>query len=126
MTELLITRGKDLRLSAEGEALYGVTDFKARSTITGHEIHEFLSSQPAATAAVRESHELELRVLSLFGGALDGKEDFSVSVTDDEAEYIYGGCKVIKKERAANADGRVIDAYTIKAKSMTKRGINDV
>ena len=126
MTELRITKGRDLELRVNGETLYGVTSFRAVSKRSEREIREYLSGEPVAAAAASETHELELKVLSLFGSALDGLEDFTLTAVDPDAEYEYSGCNVTKRVRSVPAGANVTDSYTIKAKAVTKRGISDV
>ena len=126
MNELRITKGRDLELRINGDTLFGVTSFKAVSKRSERGIREYLSGEPVAAVAASESHEIELKALSLFGGALDGLRDFTLTAADSDAEYEYSGCNVIGRERSAEANARVTDTYTIKAKTMTKRGISDV
>lgn len=121
MTDLTITRGRDMELYLDDEPLCGVTHFKAQSRYQHHEVYEYLSAQPVAKLKGGESHQLELTVLSLFGGAIPGDRSFSIRVVDGAEEYVYEDCVVTGYERDIRGDKPVTDGYTLKADRMTKR-----
>ena len=122
MTELSITRGRDIGLLIDGTPLCGVTHFKAVTRYQRHELKEYLSSQPYDTIPESESHEIVLTVLSLFGRILYDRDSFTLCVADGDTEYRYEDCSVAEIERDVNGDKAVADRYTIKAAKMTKRG----
>lgn len=121
MTELTVTRGRDIELYADGEMLYGVTRFRAVSRYDRREIREYLSSEPCAVIPAGESHELEIKALSLFRGAIPTDGSFTLTVVDSGVEYVYDNCVVVKCDRNVRGDKVLSDIYTVKAQSMTKR-----
>ena len=125
MTEMSITRGRDIGLSIGGVPLCGVTHFSAVTRRPRRELYEYLSAQPYDTVPDGESHEIVLTVLSLFAGALDVSGGFTLTVEDGDSVYRYEGCEVVKIERDIRGDKAVTDRYTVKAERMTKRGRED-
>ena len=125
MTELTVTRGRDIELYADGERLYGVTRFRAVSRINRHDIFEYLSGVPYDSVNAGESHELEIKALSLFRDALPTDRSFVLTAVDGGTEYSYSGCRVVKRDRNVRGDKLLNDVYTVKADSMTKRRISD-
>jgi len=125
MTELRITRGSDIELYADGELLFGVTDFRAVSTGSSREIHEYLCSQPVVIVNSAEKHELTLSVLSLFNYNVFDNTGFTLSVVDGDTAYDYEGCSAVRCERRIQADKNVSDRYTLIATKLTKRGLAD-
>jgi hypothetical protein len=124
MNELRISTGGDICLFVGGDELFGVTEFRAVSRTTQHEIREYLTAEPYETVNAGESHELTLSVLSLFdSGALD-TDGFDLSVEDGDTRYTYGGCSVIRHEKEIRGGKNVVDVYTLRAERLTKRGIN--
>ncbi len=125
MTELCITRGRDIGLSLDGEPLCGVTHFSAVTRYPQHELYEYLSAVPYDRIPEGESHEIVLTVLSLFGNVLDGREGFLLCAEDDDTAVEYEDCHVVKVELDVRGDTAVTDRYTIKAAKMTKWGRED-
>lgn len=125
MTELCITRGRDVGLSVDGEPLCGVTHFSAVSRYPKRELREYLCSEPYAAVGDGESHEIVLTVLSLFSGILPQGQPFTLCAEDGDERYCYEGCTVEKIERDVRGDKAVADRYTIKARRLTKRGTED-
>ena len=125
MTELCITRGRDIGLYVGDEPLCGVTHFSAVSRFDRHEIYEYLSAAPYDTPASSESHELTLTVLSLFDGSVPTQGSFTLRAVDRDTEYCYEGCTVVKLERDVRGDKPVTDRFTVRAAGMTKRGTED-
>ena len=125
MTELRITRGRDIQLFCNDEPLYGVTHFSAVSRYEKHEVGEYLSGEPIAVLNAGETHELSLKVLSLFSPFPARESGFTITAADGDSEYRYEDCIVTRCERDARGDKTVTDSYTITARKMTKRGIAD-
>lgn len=124
MTELSITRGRDIVLFLNGEPLCGVTHMKAQSRYPRRELYEYLSSEPYAAAPQGESHEIGLTVLALFSGAIPMEGSFTLLAVDGEEEILYEGCAVIGCSRELMGDKTVADTYTLRADRMTKRRNN--
>lgn len=125
MTELSITRGRDIELCLDGEPLCGVTHMKAQSRYPRRELYEYLSSEPYASVPQGESHEIELTVLSLFSGAIPADGSFTLLAVDGEEEILYEGCAVIGHSRSIEGDKTVADVFTLRADRMTKRRNDD-
>ena len=125
MNELRISTGRDIRLIVDGDELFGVTEFRAVSRITQHEIREYLTGEPYELVNAGESHELTLSVLSLFDSGVFDTEGFDLVVEDGDTAYTYGGCTVSRHEKEIRGGKNVVDSYTLRAKHLTKRGIND-
>ena len=125
MSELRVIRGRDLELKVDGDVLCGATYFKAVSQSRTREIREFLSGQPVDVLSAGGSHEIELTVLELFAGGVPEDSEFTLSVADGGSEYIYEGCRVVRRERIAPAKANLSDKYLIRAVKMTKRGIQN-
>ena len=125
MTELSITRGRDIELYIGDDILCGVTHFRAASRIQRREYFEYLNAEPYDAVPAGESHEIELTVLSLFADAIPESGSFTLRAVDGDTEYLYEGCTVIKSERDARGDKAVTDTYTLKALRLTKRRETD-
>lgn len=118
MSVLHITRGKDIELYADGEQLFGVTDFSAVSDGSYHEIHEYLTSVPYDTVSNESGYHITLSVLSLFRYEVLTNGAFTLTVVDGGICYDYEGCRLIKRARDVKADRAVSDVYTIRAMSL--------
>ena len=125
MTELIITRARDIRLYLNGEPMYGVTHFHAVSQIDRHEIREYLHDQPVAVLSTGERHGLTLRVLSLFRPSAMDEDGFMITAEDGDTAYDYQGCSVTRLERDAEGEKNLTDSYTIAAGKLTKRRLED-
>ena len=125
MSELTITRSRDIILYASGEQLYGVVYFKAVSERKSRDIFEYLSSEPFASAGYTESFEIKLTVLSLFNSGVLITDGFTLSVVDGDTEYVFEGCRVTRREQELDAGKSLSESYTIKSQKMTKRGVED-
>ena len=121
MTELHITRSRDIGLYIGDEQLFGVTDFLARSKSDGYPIREYLRGEPHAVVNSQVSYELRLTTLSLFRYAALEEDGFTLRVEDDDTVSSYLGCTVTGHERSVQAGKNVVDIYTIKAKEMTRQ-----
>lgn len=121
MTEFRITRSRDIELYVDDEQLFGVTEFRSRSLYESHKIREYLCGEPHAVVNGKTEYELRLSVLSLFRYAILDDADFSLRVVDEENDYIYDGCAVIRHDRCITAGKNVVDEYVIAAKSMRKQ-----
>lgn len=122
MTELCITRGRDVGLFLDDQPLCGVTRFSAVSRLDRYEVYEYLCAAPYDAVPSGESHEIELTVLSLFADTIPARDGFTLSVEDNGAVYRYEGCSVTKREKDVSGDKAAITRYTVKAARMTKRG----
>lgn len=125
MTELKITRGKDVELYADEEILFGVTEFVATGERKVKEIYEYLSGEPCATIENAPEYEIRLSVMSLFNYAVFDRERFTISVVDGDVCYVYEDCVAVRRERKVKASEPVCDSYHIKAKRMVKRVTDD-
>ena len=125
MTELRITRGRDILLCCNDVPLYGVTHFTAVSKYEQHEVGEYLCGESVAVLKTGESHVLTFKVLSLFSNAAMSEDGFTITVEDGDYSYHYENCSVTRCERDARGDKNVTDIYTVTATKMTKRGIED-
>ena len=125
MTQMTITRSRDILLYIGKEMLFGVTKLRVQSRFAHHEIMEYLSAAPWASVPDGEKHEIELKVLSLFHTAIPREGSFTLRVADDGTEYIYEDCVVTHHERNIRGDKTVTDSYRIESHHMTKRRIGD-
>ena len=123
MTELTITRGRDVALYLDEEMLFGVMKLHAQSRYQRHEIREYLTDKSHACVPAGESHIISLTVLSLFREAIPAQGSFVLRVIDDGTEYRYENCCVTEHERSIAEDQPVTDTYTIRSDQMTKRRI---
>ena len=121
MTELRITRSRDIELYAGEEQLFGVTDFSAKETGESHPIREYLSGEPVAVVNSRSAYEIRMSMLSLLSFAAPDESGFILSAVDGDVVYCYEGCTVIGHERKIKAGKNVVDDYVIAAKSMRKQ-----
>lgn len=121
MTELCVTRGRDIDLYVDGEPLCGVTRLRAVSRTQRHELFEYLSAQPYEIVPEGQKHEITMTVLSLFADGIPAQGSFTLSVIDGETEYRYEGCIVTEHEKNIRGDQAVTDRLTVSAVSMTKR-----
>ena len=126
MTELRLTRSKDIVLYLNGEELYGVVGFRAISKSESREIHEYLSGEPYAVMKGKTVHEIRMSVLSLFSSFIMDEDGFTLTAVDGDARYDYSGCSVICRETEIKPGANVSVGYVIRAEKMTKRGISDV
>lgn len=125
MTELRITRARDIALYLNDEPMYGVTHFRAVSQGERHAVGEYLSGEPVAVVNTGMRHELSLRVLSLFSPSGMDEDGFTITARDGDAAYQYDGCTVTRCERDAEGEKNLTVSYTIAAKKLTKRRIPD-
>jgi len=125
MNELRITRGRDILLYCNDEPLYGVIRFTAVSQCEKHAVGEYLSGEPVAVLNAGERHELSVKMLALFSPSAMDEDGFSLTVADGNSEYLYEDCVVTRRERDVQGDKTVTDSYTITARKMTKRGIQN-
>ena len=125
MNELRISTGGNIRLIVGGTELFGVTEFRAVSKANHHEIREFLTGEPYEIVNDGESHELTLSMLSLFDSGAFETDGFDLTVEDGDTAYIYSGCTVTRHEKEIRGGKNVVDSYTMQAKRLTKRGINN-
>lgn len=125
MTELHITRSKDILLYIGEEQLFGVTDLRAVSVYESHPIREFLSGEPYAVVNGKIKYEIRMTVLSLFRASVLEQNGFEMSVVDGDTAYIYEGCTVVRHEQSIAAGKNVVDVFTIEAKGMRKQVQNN-
>lgn len=121
MNEMTVTRGRDIEVYLDGDLLYGLTHLRAKSRYRRRELYEYLSGEPWGCVPDGESHEIELKVLSLFGGEIPMGESFSLCIVDGDDEYVYDGCTVAQCDKDIRGDKNVTDSYLIRAGKMTKR-----
>lgn len=124
MSEIRISTGGDIRLCVNGEELFGVTEFRAVSKVNHHEIREYLSGEPYEIVNAGVSHELSLSVLSLFDSGAFDTDGFELVAEDGGTAYVYCGCAVTRHEKEIRGGKNVVDTYTLRAKTLTKRGVN--
>ena len=121
MTELRITRSRDIELYIGDEQLFGVTDFEAKSTCESYPIREYLSGEPFEIVNSRTDYEIRMSVLSLFHFDVLDIDGFTLSVVEGDTVYQYEGCTKIAHTRKIEAGKNVVDVFTFAAKSMRKQ-----
>ncbi len=121
MTDLRITRSRDIELYIGDEQLYGVTELSAKERYESYPIREYLSGEPFTTVNGKTVIEIRMTVLSLFRYAVLEESGFDLSVVDGETVYCYEGCTVVGHDRGIKAGKLVVDEYLITAEHMRKQ-----
>ncbi len=121
MTDLRITRSRDIELYIGDEQLYGVTELSAKERYESYPIREYLSGEPFATVNGKTVFEIRMTVLSLFRYAVLEESGFDLKVVDGATVYCYEGCTVVGHDRGIKAGKLVVDEYLITAEHMRKQ-----
>lgn len=121
MSELRITRSRDIELYIDGEQLFGVTDFHAKTVAKSYPIREYLSGEPVAITGGETEIEIRMTVLSLFHFAVTEEDGFTLCAVDGDTVYCYDGCTVVGSERSVKAGRYVVDEFVIQAAKMRKQ-----
>ena len=123
MNVLKISRGRDIDIEADGEMLFGVIDFSSEEKSEHDEIRTYLSGEPAANVSVRKEYRIILKALSLFDASGVEKENFTLTVKDGAAMYVYTQCRTVKRSRSAKPEKYITDTYEIIAGGFEKKEI---
>lgn len=125
MIELDIVRGRDVELRLNGTILFGMTGLSVREKIKYHEVHECMSSKPAAHVSQGSEFEIRLTGMSIFDFQIPESGAFSLSVRYEDLEYVYGGCRVLSREKKVKGLGDPECVYIISAGECTWREVED-
>ena len=115
MSDLKIIRGKDIELRINDRIIFGVTEFTAHEKTAFHEVRECMSSKPVALVPQEPEYEIKLTLMSMFDGQIPENRVFSLSLRYDDEEYVYGGCRVLSRDKVVKAMGGPLSVYTISA-----------
>lgn len=125
MSDLKILRGRDINATVNGQALFGLTELSTAHKPQYHEVYEYLSASPYARVPAGSICRIKLYMHSLFSRQIPMDGSFTLTVGDDEYEYIYSGCRVLERNTAARGDKSIEEVFLIEAESQTERVIDD-
>ena len=125
MNELRILRGRDVRLFADEEELFGVTAVTASEKYTYHEIREYLSSEAYDRVRQDGGYQIKLTVLSLFDRQLVDLDGFTLSIRGDDTRYAYENCRVLGVQYTARGDKNAEAEFLLEADKFEIRGTDD-
>ena len=125
MSELRIIRGKDIELKLNGSPLFGVTEFTSTENKVFHEVKEYMSSKVAARVPQQPEYKIKLRAMSMFDPLIPEDGSFTLSLRYEYEEYVYGGCRVLSREKAAKGIGSPESVYSVTAESCIWREAED-
>lgn len=113
MNTLRITKGRDIKLFANDEQLFFVTEFFAKEDLKHYEIKEFLSNDEVESVISDRKYILVIKALSLMNPKAFYNDDFTITACDNENVYEYSNCHLESKKREVLKDKPVHDTYTI-------------
>ena len=125
MNDLRIVRGTDIRIYADENPLFGVTEFTASQTVKYHEVYEYLCAVPCERVPQGEGYVIKLHILSLFDRQLPTDRAFTLHVIDGDREYRYENCRVIERKTQVKGNHHAGVIVTVEAEYMRKRGIKN-
>ena len=120
MKELRIVRGTDVKLYVGGTPLFGVTGFTAAEKTRSYDVYEYLRSEPCERIPQGSYHEIRLEFMTLFGGQLPMREDFTLCVADGDMVYYYEECCVTERKTTLKGNAKAVEIFTLKANRMRK------
>ena len=120
MKELRIVRGTDVRLYVGDVPLFGVTDFTAAEKTRSYDVYEYLRSEPCKRIPQGSYHEIRVEFMTLFGGQLPMRKDFTLCVADRGTVYHYEDCCVTERKTTLKGNAKAVEVFTIKANRMRK------
>ena len=125
MNELRILRGRDIEAFIDGLGIYGLTEMTATGKPKYHDVYEYLSSSPYERLQEGCVYSIKLKMLSLFSSQVPTDGSFTLSVSDDTAEYSYENCRVVERHTEARGDKSIKEVFIIEAEKQTKRVKDD-
>ncbi len=120
MNTLRISKGKDIKLSVNGELLCFVIDFSAKEISDSYPITEFLSDVYVDQLPLATHYEIVLTAYSHLDERLLEGGNFDLCVELDDIKCVYKNCTLTKKERDAKPHKEIVDRYHIRATHLIK------
>lgn len=125
MSELRIVRGTDVKLFAENEPLFGVTEFSAVQKNSYYDVYEYLSCVPCERVPQGSHYELKLKFMALFDNQLPVGNGFSLCVADGNTAYYYENCRITERKTELKGNAKSVEVFTLEADRMRKAVIED-
>ena len=124
MNTLRISKGKDIKICADGEQLFFVTDFFAEENVGRYKISEFMSMDEVDSIVLKKNYKLTLTALSHLNSRVFSNDNFTVTVYDIDKVYEYSDCHLECKKRQVSQNKPVVDVYTIVASKLNIKEVS--
>lgn len=123
MNTLRILKGKDIVLSVGTHELSFVTEFTAVSEGNSYPVKEMLNEENVDNIILDKKYKISITALSLFDESVFDIEPFELTVSDENKEYVYTGCRVVKVARDIKAVNPIENKFELEAVSMEQREV---